>query len=125
MKTSRVIQFVIAAVLFSAGCVALLAHAFIGFTTVCFCLPPVVLMRRSEAARPIPHRDGVLDWVFGVSLIIFFVVVMTLIFLGKMQVPFSAAERVIRHPAFVIPLWVLIMLGLVWRWRKERRLTDA
>ena len=74
MNTSRIIQFAVAAVLFSAGCAALLAHAFFDVCTVCFCLPPIVLMRRSEFTRPVPHRDGVLDWVYGVSWMIVLVV---------------------------------------------------
>ena len=123
MKTSKAKLFVIAAVLLSAGCINLFVHAFFIFILICFFLPLVILPRRSEACRP--FGDSRLDWVFCISLIIAFVTVMTLIFLGKMQVPFSAAGRVLCHPAFVIPLWVSLMSWLYWRWRRDGKLTDA
>jgi hypothetical protein len=123
MKTSKAKPFVIAAVLCSAGCVNLLIHALFIFSLICFLCPLIFLPRRSEAGRP--FGDSRLDWVFGISLIVAFVTVMTLIFLGKMQVPFSVAGGVLCHPAFVIPLWVSLMSWLCWRWRKERRLSDA
>jgi hypothetical protein len=125
MKTSKAKTFVIAAVLFSSGCVALLAHTFFAITMVCFCLPPVVLMTGLEASRPVPHREGVLDRIFSISLIVIFVAMLTLIFLGKLQVQFHAFERVIRHPAFVASLWMPLMAWLCWRWRKERRISDV
>ena len=124
MKTSKAKPFVIAAVLFSAGCVNLLVHAFFIFSFFCFFWPSIfVLPRRSEGGRS--FGDSRLDWVFGISLIIAFVTVNTLIVLGKMQVPVSVTERVLCHPAFVIPLWVSLMSWLCWRWRKERRLSDV
>jgi uncharacterized membrane protein len=118
MKTSRVIQFVIAAVLFSAGCAVLLLHGLFAFSTICFCLPGIVLMRRSEFSRPVQRRES-----FNILIVLLvFVAVMILL---KLLVPDSLGERVVRHPAFVVPLWVLMMIGLIWRWRKERRLSDA
>jgi len=56
MKTSRIIQFVVAAMLFSVGSVALLAGAPYAVSTICFGLPAVVLMSRAAATRPIPRQ---------------------------------------------------------------------
>jgi FlaA1/EpsC-like NDP-sugar epimerase len=117
MKTSRIIQFVVAAVLFSIGCIALLAHGLFVISTICFCLP-VILMGCSTATRPISRREL---WAPIAVLVICVAVVIVL----KLLVSDSVGERVVRHPAFVIPLWVLLMSGLFWRWRRERRLTDA
>jgi hypothetical protein len=56
MKTSRAIQFVAAVVLVSIGCGVLLSGAPAGIATIFFCLPSVVLLRRSCAA------SGALDY---------------------------------------------------------------
>jgi hypothetical protein len=117
MKTSRVIQFVAAAMLLSGGCVALLAHSQFA-STICFCFIGVSLMRRSELSRPVPRREL---YVGLASLILLVTVVIVLNFV----VPRSVGERIVCSPAFVIPFWALLMLVLFWRWRKERRLTDA
>jgi hypothetical protein len=118
MKTSRVIQFVVAAVLFSTGCIALLAGAPYAVSTICFGLPAVVLMGRAAATRPVPRRE----LLAAIAVLAALVVVVILL---KSFVPDSVGERVVRHPAFVVPLWVLIMSGLFWRWQRERRLSDA
>ena len=118
MKTSWIIQFVVAAMLFSIGCVSLLAHGVFAISTVCFGLPAVVLMGRAAVARPIPRSE------FLVGLA-FLVVLVAVVILLKLFVSDSVGERVVRSPAFVVPLWVVMMLGLFWRWRRERRLTDA
>lgn len=118
MKTFRVIQFVVAAVLFSIGCVALLAGAPYAISTVCFGLPAVVLMGRAAVTRPIPRRELLVG-------IVFLAVLVAAVIILKLFVSDSVGERAVRHPAFVVPLWVLMMLGLFWRWRRERRLSDA
>jgi len=118
MKISRVIQFAVAAVLFSAGCAVLLFHGIFAFSTICFCLPGIVLMTRPELSRPVQRRESF-------SILIVLIVLVAAIILLTLFVPASVGERVIRHPAFVVPLWSLMMVGLFWRWRKERRLSDA
>jgi hypothetical protein len=115
MKISRVIQFVIAAAMYSIGCIALLDQAIFPFTTICFGLSPVVLMRRSELTRPVLNRE--LWMAFGVLAAL-----VALIILGNLLIPKSAGEHLFRSPAFVIPLWVLLMSGLFWMWRREKRL---
>jgi hypothetical protein len=118
MRTSRVIQFAVAAVLFSAGCAVLLFHGLFAFSTICFCLPGIVLMRRAEFSRPVQCRES-----FGILVVL--LILVTAVILLKLFVPDSVGERLVRHPAFVVPLWVLMMVGLFWRWRRERRLSDA
>lgn len=118
MKTSRVIQFVVAAVLFSAGSAVLLLHGLFTFSTICFSLPGIVLMRRSAFSRPVQRRES-----FGILIAL--LVLVALMILLKILVPDSMGERVIHHPAFVVLLWAVMMAGLLWHWRKERRLSDA
>ena len=116
MKTFRIIQFVVAAFLISTGCYAILAGAPFAVSTVCLCLPALVLMGRAEATRPIPRREFFL-------VIAFLAVLIAAVFILKLFVSDSVGERVVRHPAFVVPLWVLMMAGLLWRWRREMRLS--
>jgi len=118
MKTSRIIQFVVAAMLFSVGSVALLAGAPYAVSTICFGLPAVVLMSRAAATRPIPRQELLVG-------IVFLVILAAAVILLKLFVSDSVGQRLVRHPAFVIPLWVMMLLGLFCRLRRERRLTDA
>jgi hypothetical protein len=118
MKTSKIIQFVVAGVLFSIGCVSLLAHGLFAISTVCFGLPAVVLMGRAAATRPIPRRELLVG-------VVFLAVLAAAVIILKLFVSDSVGERAVRHPAFVVPLWVLLMSGLFWRWRRERRLADV
>jgi hypothetical protein len=114
MKTFRIVQFIIAAVLWSIGCVTLLAHTPSFVSIICFTLPGLVLMRHSEAIRPIPIREL---WIM--------VVLMGLIILATFFIPRSALEHLFRSPAIVIPAWVLMMSAMLWRWRTEKRIIDA
>jgi hypothetical protein len=118
MKTSRIIQFAAAALLFSAGCIALIAHAPFGLSTICFGLPAIILMRRSEAIRPVPRREV---WIFMGVLGIF----VAAFILACLLIPNSTAERVARHPAFVVPLWVLATCAFFWRCHRDGRSSDA
>ena len=118
MKTARIIQFVIAAMLFSAGSAALLTHTLPTRSKFCFLLPALVLIRRSEAVRPVPLREL---WI----IMAFLVICIVSLILAKLLISESAAERVASHPAFVIPLWLLAMFALFLRWRREQRLANG
>ena len=115
MKTLRVIQFAIAAAVFSIGCVGLLAHAPAGIGVVCFCLPSLILLRRSEAARPVPVRE------ICIGLVIL-AVLATLIIVANLVIPKPVGEDYIHRPSAVVPFWILAMSVLFWRWRRERKL---
>ena len=118
MKTSRVIQFVAAAVLVSIGCVALLAHAPIAVFTVCCCMPSVVLLRRSEMTRLVARRD------FWITIAILAVLATVIIF-ADLFLPKSTGGDFFRRPVFVVPFWALTILLLFRRWQRERRSSDA
>jgi hypothetical protein len=117
MQTST--RFVIAGVLISAGCLLLLS----GFSNggVFFGLATVFFMPRSELKRPIPRRELWLTFGVVVALIV-------VIIAAKHFVPSSASEvmeRVICHPAVVVPLWLLMLWGLLRHWQRQRGEVDA
>ena len=118
MSTSRVIQFVAAALLVSIGCAVLLTNLSVGIATVCFCLPSIVLLRRSEMSRVVPRRE---IWVSIAVL----AVIAGLIILTNHFIPSSAGEHLIHQPVVIGALWLAWMAALFWCWRKEKRLTDA
>jgi|SRR5690348_7198356 len=119
MKNSTEIRFGIAAFLITAGCLLLL----LGFSNggVLFALATVFFMPRSELTRPIPRRE--LWLTFGVLILL-----IALIVAAKFLIPKSAAdmmERIIRHPAVVVPLWMLMLWGLFRHWQRQRGAVDA
>jgi hypothetical protein len=118
MKTFRVIQYFVAVVLVSIGCVALLAHAPIAIFTICFCLPSLILMRRSDMTRPVARRD--LSIMIAILAVLAAVITFADLFLPK-----SAAEDFFRRPVFVVLMWILMMLVLFRRWQRERSSSDA
>ncbi len=114
MKTSRHIRFAVQAALFSAGCIALLTHAFfvIGAFCACISLSGIVLDRHPEISRPV-------DLLGMLAVLPICVAVMILARL------LWAGERLVGHSAFVVTLWVGGMFGIFWQWRRERRSSDA
>jgi hypothetical protein len=118
MKTSRTIRFIIAAMLFTAGAVSLLYGQFTP-ATLCFTLPGVVLMRRSELSNPISRRDA-----FGI-LISLLVLVAAILLLTWMVPNLAEVERIARQPAFVATVWISAIIGLYLGWRKEANLSAA
>jgi hypothetical protein len=117
MKTSRIIQFIAAAALVSIGCVGMLEHWRI-LSSLCMPWAPMVLMSRAELTRPVPRREG---WGSLAVFLLFLAVIVVPCFF----IPDRAVERVVCHPAFDIPFWALLLLGLFWRWRRERKMTGA
>jgi hypothetical protein len=118
MKTSRMIQFAIAALLVSAGCGILLSDAPAGFAVICFCLPSFVLLRRAEMSRPMPAREL---WI-SVGVL---VVLVAFIVLANRFIPRSSSEHFVRRPVVIGTLWMLTMAALFWRWTRERRSINA
>jgi hypothetical protein len=115
-KSSR---FVIAAVLTSAGCLLLLSGSSHG--GVLFGLATVFFMPRSELKRPISRRELWLTFGLLIALIV-------AIIAAKHFVTGSTSdvmERVIRHPAVVVPLWLLMLWGLLRHWQRQRGGIDA
>jgi hypothetical protein len=119
VKNIVTFRFVIAAILVSAGCYALLARwpdpaIFFGFL-------PIVTMSRSEMAKPIPSRELLI--IIGIALA--FVVV---VIASKWLVPRSVdadIQSVMRHPAFVLPLWIFLLWILYRVYCKQKAEADA
>lgn len=114
MKTSMTIRFGIAAMLISAGCALLLAG--VSRAGFLFALATVFFMPRSELTQPIRRHE--LWAMFGVLLALIAAAVA-----AKHFLPSAAADlvqRVICHPAFVLPLWLFMLWGLFrqWQWQK-------
>lgn len=118
MKTSRIIQFAVAVVLVSTGCVLLLTDAATGFATICFCLASFALYRRSELSRSVPAREVWISVGVLAALAAF-------IILANYFIPRSTGEHFVHQPLVVGLSWVAAMAALFWRWNRERRLTDA
>ena len=118
MKTSRIIQFAIAALLVSIGCGILLSDAPAGFAVICFCSPSFVLLRRAEMSRTPPARDL---WISAAVL----AVLAAFVVLANRFIPRTSSEHFIHRPTVIGALWVLTMAALFWRWSKERRLISA
>jgi hypothetical protein len=106
MKT---FPFIIAAVVVSAGCLSLLFH----HPELMFVIMlPVVLSDVSRYLRP--PRVIMILYLF---LLGFAVAALACHWLLPSSA-FGTVQSVICHPAFVIPLWLFVLLGL-FRWHKE------
>ena len=78
-------------------------------------------MPRSELHRPIPRSEL---WVMSGVLIAFVAVIIAC----KYFVPVSVGDsiqRVIRHPAIVVPLWLFMLWGLYRHWQRQRGESNA
>jgi hypothetical protein len=115
VRTGRIIQFGLAALLFSGGCLAMFKANF-PFVTICFALPSLVLMRGSELTHPVSRREL---WT-GAIVIACFVTAITLAAIFNPH-PHSDPPRFFSYPIFVVPLWLLGLLALFWRWRRETK----
>ena len=115
MKNTVTFRFVVAAMLVSVGCYALLAHW--SGAGIFFSFLPIVTMSRAEMNKSIPSRELL---VF-IGVILAFVLV---VIACKWLVPSSVAvtvQSVIWHPAFMLPFWILLLWNLyrLYRRRKE------
>lgn len=119
MKKTITFRFVVAAILVSLGCYALLAH-WTG-ASLFFSFLPIVIMSRSEMTKPIPSRELL---VFTGVILAFVIVVIAC----KWFVPSSVADdvqNVMRHAAFVIPFWILLLWSLYRIYRRQKGVADA
>jgi hypothetical protein len=119
MKNSIIIRFVFAAILISAGCVLMLAGMSRG--AILFGLATIFWMPRSELTQPIPRRE------FWVTLGVLFAFIAAIV-AAQHFLPSSAAsvaQRVICHPAFVVPVWLFMLWGLFHHYHRQKRGVDA
>ncbi len=119
MKNAVTFRFVVAAMVASLGCYALLAHwTVVGMFFGCV---PFATMSRSEMIKPIPSRE----FLIFIGVVLAFVIV---VIASKWLVPNSVStdiQSVIRHPAFVIPFWILLLWSLYRLYRKQKGVADA
>jgi hypothetical protein len=118
MKTSRIIQFAVSAVLASTGCGILLSGGTTLFAAICFCLASLALHQRTKLSRPEAERELLIMIGAFPLLAAFFI-------LTAHFIPGSSGERFFRQPLVIGTFWVIMIAALFWRWRKERRFTDA
>jgi hypothetical protein len=121
MKTSRNTQWLIATLVFTFGCVALVTHAVLGIVVICFCFPTIILMRRAERKRSLTPRDL---WI----TMTLFAAFVGLIVLANLFIPKTTGEyylRYLRHPAVVLSMWVIMMGLWLWRYRKEQKAIEV
>jgi hypothetical protein len=115
VKSSKVFRFIVAAIMVSTGCLALMFHGGFELTTICFSMFPVLLMVRSDYLRPVPTREVLV-------LILLLLGFVAMVLAGDFLLPHTASvavQRIIRHPVFVIPFWLIMFWGLFRRWKKE------
>lgn len=118
MNTSLNIRFGVATFLTSAACALLLAGIYAGLLLG---MAVILFMPRTELTQPIPRRElwitvALLAAVVGASAT------------AKYLLPSSAAQmvrRVVSHPAFVVPLWLFMLWGLVRHWQRQKRVAHA
>jgi hypothetical protein len=113
MKPAKIIRFVVAAILASGGCLALLFHGNIHVTRCCFLALPVVLMRRSDFRPKLSLSRDLLI----VVLFLYGFVFMDNCLSFLPNSAYDSIQHVIRHPAFVLPVWLFIHWGFFRRWQ--------
>lgn len=121
MSLLRIFCYVIAAGLISIGWLALLFHQPVVITAVCLLSFTLVIMTRSEWMNPLSSRDLWVMFLCVTGLVVFIL----LAHLGAAGESPPPVRRLVHHPAFVIPLW-LLMLGMLYRrWLREKNQADA
>lgn len=112
-------RFAVAVFLVSVGCYALLAHWF--DAALFFCFLPTVTWSRSDMLRPIPCREVLI--LIGV-VFTFIISIMACKWLMPAWIG-SECERIIRHPALVIPFWLFLLWSLYRVYRRQKGGADA
>jgi len=119
MKNIVIFRFVVAAMVVSLGCYALLAHW--SGAGIFFSFLPVLTMSRSEMTKPIPSREIL---VMSIVVIVFVLLVVAC----KWLVPATVAaviERVFRNPAFVLPFGLFLFWSLYRSYQRQKGQADA
>lgn len=117
MKTST--RLIIAAVTITGGCLLLLCGLSGGGALLA--LSTLFSMPRSELSRPVPPRELWVSFAVLVLLVAFIVA-------AKYVVPPSASdaiERIIRHPAIIVPLWLFMLWALFRSLQRHKGEVDA
>ena len=115
MKTAPgIIWFLSAALVISTGCGLLLAG--VNGSGACFGVATVFIIPRSDWQRPVPRGEL---WLMLGLLFSFLAIILTCVLL--VPGPTSATLRhVICHPAVVLPVWLILIAGLIRNWRRQK-----
>src|ERR1700744_1267565 len=119
MKNVVRFRFIVAALTVSLGCYGLLAHwPSVGLF---FSFPPILTLSRSEMTRSVPNRELLISLV---TVLAFVGVILACKWLTP-NVITADVQHAIRHPAFVIPFWILGLGSLYRIYRRQRREAEA
>jgi len=116
MRNSTSVRFAAAAVLVILACSSLLARS-LGVDLVCFCIPAFLDL-------PNLSHSGMRRWLLGVAIRLVVVVVVVGMFYARPPL-IDAKQHILFYPAFVVPLGLLMLWSLFWRWRKQRGMSGA
>ena len=112
-------RLVTALALISLGCFSLhfSGFPFSALATPSFLVASWLFIPRAEWQRRLTARDYV-----GICAVLGAFAVLVLTLRGK---EFPAFGRFMQRPGFLVPLWVLLCSGFVWRWRALHRTAKA
>jgi len=116
MRNSTSIRFAAAAVLVLLACISLLARSAV-VALVCFCISAFLDL-------PALSRSGMRGWLMGVAIRLVVVLVVVGMLYSRPRL-IDTDQHIIFHPAFVVPLGLLMLWSLFWRWRKQRGMAGA
>jgi amino acid transporter len=116
MKTSTIIRFVLAVLFATLACVGLL----FGITgiVVLWVVPYLLLMERSEFTRQVSRKE------LWIALIAFGVLLALIVVLDILHIRGPEPSGVVRLVLGVV-MWIAWMAAIFYRWRREKRKTDA
>jgi hypothetical protein len=116
MRNSTSIRFTAAAVLVILACSSLLARSLV-VALACFCIAVFLDL-------PNLSRSGLRRWLLGVAIRLVVVAAVVGIFYSRPPL-IDAKQDILFYPALVVPLGLLMLWSLYWRWRKQRGMSGA
>lgn len=120
MRISTTARFSVAAALFIVSGWLVLAHSLLPacacLTAVCFLVPRDFLDLSDSAMR---------RWLWGVGIRLGVLLVMVGIAYFHPFLTPDTAQRIMFHPAFVLPAWLLGLWSIFRRWRRQKEMVGA
>jgi hypothetical protein len=111
-------RFMVVGLLLSAGCALLLAGR---YPSAVLPVAAIVLMPLTELTKPGSHHEL---WLILGGLL----TLAAATFAASDLLAGSAADvihRVVCHPAFVVPFWLLMLWGLLRQWQRQKQGANA
>lgn len=109
MQIYRSLQFAIAAMIWTAGCVALLGGAPIGVAVLFVLSPALLLSQQNKPTSPMTASDA---W----ASIGFLLLAVAVFFAVD---AFISIEAILRQPLVVGLIWIAGLAGYVLQWRRD------